>query len=71
MFEGKIGMSVTFSACSKLTYESLMGEYGIINALLDLTGTGKTATLTLHADSKAKLTDSDIATITQKGWTLA
>ena len=67
-FEGKIGVSVTFSTCSKLTNDSLTS---IINALLNIKDTGKTATLTLHKDAKAKLTESDIAEITQKGWTLA
>ena len=69
--KGKIGNTVSFADNKALTDESLKGEYGIINALLDLTGTGKTATITLHADAKAKLSDSDKATITQKGWTIA
>ena len=42
----------------------------IISGLADLTG--QTAQiLTLHADVKAKLTDEQVATITDKNWTLA
>ena len=67
-FEGTIGMSVTFSTCPKLTYESLIS---IMCVLQDFSGTSTTKTLTLHADAKAKLSESDIAEITQKGWTLA
>ena len=63
--EGNIYTSLSFSPCSKLTYESLMS---IINALAVVT---TTQTLTLHATAKTKLTEADIATITQKGWTLA
>lgn len=69
--EGKIGQNISFSSCKVLTYESLMGEKGIINALKDYSGTSTTRTLSLHATAKAKLTESDIAEITQKGWTLA
>ena len=61
----EIAASISFSNSSKLSYESLRS---IINAL----GTvSSTKTLTLHATAKAKLSDSDIAEITQKGWTLA
>ena len=62
-----IARSISVSS-PNLTHESLMS---IINALKDYSGTTSTYTLTLHADAKAKLTESDIATITQKGWTLA
>lgn len=62
--DSEIAASVSFSDCLRLSYESLRS---IINAL----GTvSSTKTLTLHADAKAKLSDSDIAEITQKGWTL-
>ena len=67
-FEGKIGANVSFRFCSGLTYESLMS---IINALKDYSGTGETRTLTLHATAKARLSESDIATATQKGWTIS
>jgi hypothetical protein len=70
-FEGKIGKSITFSKCSNLTHESLMGEKGIINALKDYSGTTSTYTLTLHVDAKARLSDAEKAIITQKGWTVA
>lgn len=66
-FEGKIGVSVTFSACSKLTHESLTS---IINALKDYSGTTSTRTLTLHTTAIGRLLDTDIATIYSKGWSL-
>ncbi len=66
-FEGKIGNNISFYLCSQLTYESLMS---IITALYDYSGTGETRTLTLHASAKARLTESDIAITTQKGWTI-
>lgn len=68
-FSGVITSSIRFAQSSKLTKESVMS---IVNALKDLNGTGKTATLTLHANTKALLTDAEKAEyITQKGWTLA
>lgn len=67
VIEGVIGANISFADSSKLTIESLQS---IINALKTL-GEGETKTLTLHATAKAKLTETDIATITQKGWTLA
>lgn len=67
-FEGTIPRTISFNTCSKLTKESLDS---IITALKDYSGTTTTATLTLHATAKAKLTETDIATITQKGWSLA
>ncbi|MBO4941692.1 MAG: hypothetical protein J6D15_05775 [Clostridia bacterium] len=68
--EGKIGYIVNFANSPNLTYESLMGEQGIVNALKNYSGTTTTRTLTLHADAKARLSDSDIAIATQKGWTV-
>ena len=65
---GIIGSSISFVSSSLLTYESLMS---IINALKDYSGTTSTHTLTLHADAKARLSDTEKAIITQKGWTLA
>jgi hypothetical protein len=67
IFEGVIGNNIDFSTCSKLTHDSLMS---IINALKDFSGTTTTKTLTLHANSKALLTDSEKAIATQKGWTI-
>lgn len=61
---------LSFSACSKLTYDSLMS---IINALYDYVseGTTGTYTLTLGSTNLAKLTEAEKAIATQKGWTLA
>jgi hypothetical protein len=66
--EGKIGTSCHFSHSASLTNESLIN---IINALKDYSGTTNTYTLTLHATAKAKLSQSEIAVATQKGWTIA
>lgn len=66
--EGKIGANFNIGSSANLSYESLMGEKGIINALKDYSGTGETRTITLHADVKAMLTESDMATARQKGW---
>lgn len=65
---GTIGPNISFAACSKLTHDSLIS---IINALKDYSGTTTTRTLTLHATAKKKLTETDIAIATEKGWTLA
>lgn len=62
-----IRLSITFAQSPLLSEESVQS---IIDGLVDLTG--QTAqTLTLHADTKAKLTEQQIATITSKNWTLA
>lgn len=42
----------------------------VIDGLSDLTGE-TSQTLTLHADVKSKLTETQIATVTSKNWTLA
>ena len=65
---GKIGKVISFQNSPLLTYESLTS---IKNALLNVSATGSTRTITLNATSKAKLSESDIAEITQKGWTVA
>lgn len=44
---------------------------GVFAALMDYSGTNETRTLTLHKNAKARLSDSDIAIATQKGWTIA
>lgn len=67
-FEGVIGNNISFIDCKALTHDSLMN---IINALKDFSGTTTTKTLTLHANSKALLTDTEKAIATQKGWTIA
>lgn len=66
--KGIIAKNATFSACTKLTHDSLMN---ILNALKNLVGTGTTRTLTLGATNLAKLTDAEKAIATEKGWTLA
>jgi hypothetical protein len=63
-FSGVIAKSINFANCSKLSVESMRS---IINALKPNT----TATLTLHSDAKAKLTEEDKKAIADKGWTLA
>ena len=65
---GVIGNNINFSSCLLLTQNSLTN---IISCLMDFTGTTTTRTLTLHTEAKERLSDSDKATITQKGWTLA
>ncbi len=69
IFEGEIGSNrLNLSACTKLTHASLMS---IINCLVDYSASGTTYTVTLGATNLAKLTDSEKAIATQKGWTLA
>lgn len=65
VFEGWICTAMDFSACSKLTHDSLMS---IINALQSGVSS---KTLTLGSTNLAKLTDAEKAIATQKGWTLA
>ena len=63
--ENSIPFSLSFAQSPLLSDESIQS---IINGL----ATVETAqTLTLHADVKAKLTESQIAQITSKNWTLA
>ena len=64
---GTIPLSFNASQSPLLTEEDVANT---IEHLADLTG--KTAqTITFHADVKAKLTEEQIATITNKNWTLA
>lgn len=65
--EGEIGTNFILVNSSKLTTESVNS---VINALVDLTG-ATAQTLTLHATVKANLTETQIASITSKNWTLA
>lgn len=65
VIEGKIGNNISFSACTLLTHDSLMS---IINHLATVS---TTKTLTLGEANLAKLTDSEKAIATEKGWTLA
>ena len=62
-----IKISISFSYCPNLTDETIQA---IINGLADLTG-ATAQTITFHKDVKAKLTDNQITTITNKNWTLA
>lgn len=63
-----INISITFQWCANLSSEAIQS---IIDGLVTITD-GVARTLTLHADVKNKLTDEQIATITQtKGWSLA
>lgn len=63
--ENSIPFSLSFAQSPLLSNESIQS---IINGL----ATVETAqTLTLHADVKAKLTESQIAQITSKNWNLA
>lgn len=62
-----IQVNTSFANSSLLSDESIQS---IIDGLADLTG-GTAQTLTLHADVKAKLTDEQKTTITNKGWLLA
>jgi len=67
---GKIAYNWTLTRSTKLTHDSLMN---VINALADYsTDTSGTAhTLTLGATNLAKLTDTEKAIATSKGWSLA
>lgn len=63
--ENTVNALLSFSRCSSLSDESIQS---IIDGLATV---GTTQTLTLHADVKAKLTETQLATITGKNWTLA
>jgi len=56
------------SGCPKLTRESILS---VLNALGNKNGLSGTWKLTLGATNLAKLTESDKAIATGKGWTLA
>ena len=63
--DGTIGQNISFADCKKLTHASLMS---IIEHLGTVTAT---RTCTLGTTNLAKLTDTEKAIATQKGWTLA
>lgn len=65
--EGTIKTSFEFLECLSLSDESIQS---IIDGLADLTS-ATTQTLTLYTTVKAKLTETQIATITGKNWNLA
>ncbi len=67
-FEGAIGNDISFAQSSKLTSESVDS---IIDALKQLTDEDGAKTITFHSTVKANMTDTQIATIQEKGWTLA
>lgn len=67
IFEGVIGNDINFQY-SPLTIESMIS---IISCLKDYSTTGGSHTLTLMADRKNMLTDSQKAIATNKGWSLA
>lgn len=60
-----IKLSISFSHSDKLTDESIQS---IIYGLAVVT---TSQTITFHTDVKGKLTEEQIATINEKGWTLA
>lgn len=63
--KNSIMVSIGFGSCLELSAESLQ-------SIIDGLATVETAqTLTLHADVKAKLTETQLATITSKNWNLA
>ena len=68
VIEGTIASPIDLHWSTKLTHESLMS---FINALKDFSGTTTTKTCTLGATNLAKLTDTEKAIATEKGWTLA
>jgi hypothetical protein len=68
-FEGVIGQDgFNVADCTLLTHESLMS---IINALQQYNGDGKTHTVTLGQANISKLSEQEIASVTQKGWTIS
>ena len=65
--KNSLSLSISVSGSPLLNNETIQS---IIDGLADLTG-GTSQTLTLHADVKSKLTETQVATITSKNWTLA
>ena len=70
-FEGEIGNNINFSACTKLSHDSLINDEGngAINVLTKLES-GVTRTLSLGTTNLAKLTEDEKDVARQKGWTL-
>lgn len=64
---GTIGQNISFAQSSTLSSNSVQK---IIDCLDDLTGT-TAQTITFHTAVKGNLSDAQIATITNKNWTLA
>ena len=65
---GTIGGNIDFGSCSTLT---LVSVDSIIVALKTLAEGDGARTLTLHSTVKANMTDTQMAVIQEKGWTLA
>ena len=64
---GSLNSNLYLKESLLLSNESIQN---IINCMVDLTG-GTAKILTVHTDVKAKLTETQIAAITSKNWTLA
>jgi hypothetical protein len=65
---GEFGNSFGFTNNAVLTHDTLVR---ILEHLKDYSGTSKSCTLTIGAANKAKLSDTEKAIATEKGWTLA
>lgn len=67
-FDGIVVASMDLSPCPLLTHASIMS---LFNVLKNYAGSGSTYTVTLGATNLEKLTDTEKAIATGKGWTLA
>lgn len=67
-FEGTIGQNINLSSSPKLTATTMVNMF---NKLYNYKGSGTTHTVTLGSTNLAKLSSSNKAIATQKGWTLA
>ena len=65
---GTINVALSFSSCEQLTYDSLIS---ILNGLKDRSSEITPLTLSLGTTNLGKLSDTDKAIATGKGWTLA
>lgn len=63
----KLGGKIDVSACSLLTRESLLN---IVDVLRDYSGTTTSKTLSIGSTNLAKLSESELALATEKGWTV-
>lgn len=66
-FTGSLKADIWLSGAPKLTLASLQS---VIDSLADLTDTGLSKKITFGAKNKAKLSAAQLATVTDKGWTL-
>ena len=67
-FGGVIGQNISFSDSPLLTVESILN---VFEHLKDISATNTTLTVSLGSTNLAKLTDTQKAIATEKGWTLA